>query len=317
MIPAVRYGILNVLTNRSNLSEESIKDNLLVQLQKMFSFLLLSIHRSYSPEDWAYSYKDETGLAPINVMQQHDVNEFLQVLCDRLEGHLPHTSLPNNHMEDTNTYKTILPSNLLQQSFGGRLCNQMIREGNANENGILEEDNIREQEEQFVCISLEVKGFVGLEDSLSKFVTGEQISNFQWNDTLPRLNIIKRQCLLDTSDVIIFHLKRFELNFDTFRREKVNDEFKFPNIVNLYPYTKEGLDATTKSDMNNDVNMDKYKYELSGVVVHTGSADSGHYYAYIKEFSSDVIGNDNSNTCQWIEFNDSEVRPFAEAKIPD
>jgi len=26
-----------------------------------------------------------------------------------------------------------------------------------------------------------------------------------------------------------------------------------------------------------------YNYELVGVVVHNGTADSGHYYSYIKE----------------------------------
>jgi ubiquitin carboxyl-terminal hydrolase 34 len=26
-----------------------------------------------------------------------------------------------------------------------------------------------------------------------------------------------------------------------------------------------------------------YNYELVGIVVHSGTADSGHYYSYIKE----------------------------------
>jgi ubiquitin carboxyl-terminal hydrolase 34 len=28
---------------------------------------------------------------------------------------------------------------------------------------------------------------------------------------------------------------------------------------------------------------DFYNYELVGIVVHSGTADSGHYYSYIKE----------------------------------
>lgn len=28
---------------------------------------------------------------------------------------------------------------------------------------------------------------------------------------------------------------------------------------------------------------DYYKYDLVGVIVHAGTADSGHYYSYIKE----------------------------------
>jgi ubiquitin C-terminal hydrolase len=31
-----------------------------------------------------------------------------------------------------------------------------------------------------------------------------------------------------------------------------------------------------------------YNYELAGVVVHTGTADSGHYYAYIKDTNNSL-----------------------------
>lgn len=37
------------------------------------------------------------------------------------------------------------------------------------------------------------------------------------------------------------------------------------------------------------------KYKLAGMLVHSGSAESGHYYSYIK------IGE------QWFEFNDKVV----------
>lgn len=45
-----------------------------------------------------------------------------------------------------------------------------------------------------------------------------------------------------------------------------------------------------------------YEYELVGVLVHSGSADSGHYYSFIKERSG-------SNK-RWLEFNDNYVREF-------
>ena len=41
-----------------------------------------------------------------------------------------------------------------------------------------------------------------------------------------------------------------------------------------------------------------YKYRLSGILVHSGSAGSGHYYSYIK------IGE------KWYEFNDRKVSEF-------
>ena len=110
-------------------------------------------------------------------------------------------------------------------------------------------------------------------------------------------------------DTLMFHLKRFELNFDTFRREKVNDAFPFPKFLNMYPYTKEGLtgqgqgqgqgqgsllglgsgssqSASTSNgtpttsgggggggvDSSSPRPPAYYQYELAGVVVHTGTS---------------------------------------------
>jgi hypothetical protein len=50
-----------------------------------------------------------------------------------------------------------------------------------------------------------------------------------------------------------------------------------------------------------------YKYKLKGVVVHYGTADGGHYYSYIKE-----RGND-----KWYEFNDTNVREYDPADLPE
>jgi hypothetical protein len=43
--------------------------------------------------------------------------------------------------------------------------------------------------------------------------------------------------------------------------------------------------------------------------VHTGTADSGHYYSYIKEQNKEESDN-------WFEFNDIWVRDFDPAEIP-
>jgi len=39
-----------------------------------------------------------------------------------------------------------------------------------------------------------------------------------------------------------------------------------------------------------------FKYKLKGLVIHTGSADSGHYYSFIEDKDK-----------HWYEFNDSHV----------
>jgi ubiquitin C-terminal hydrolase len=57
----------------------------------------------------------------------------------------------------------------------------------------------------------------------------------------------------------------------------------------------------------NDLKDDKYYlYDLVGVLVHSGSADAGHYYSFIKE-----RGSQN----RWLEFNDTHVREFKEADL--
>ena len=47
----------------------------------------------------------------------------------------------------------------------------------------------------------------------------------------------------------------------------------------------------------------KFLYQLVGVLVHSGSANSGHYYSYIKE-RKEFVGDDKE---RWLEFNDTNV----------
>lgn len=44
-----------------------------------------------------------------------------------------------------------------------------------------------------------------------------------------------------------------------------------------------------------------YLYQLVGVLVHSGSANSGHYYSYIRERDGEG---------RWLEFNDNIVKEF-------
>ena len=49
-------------------------------------------------------------------------------------------------------------------------------------------------------------------------------------------------------------------------------------------------------------------YELVGILVHTGTAESGHYYSYIRDSRPRNTVPDPMT--EWYEFNDSEVKPF-------
>ena len=111
-----------------------------------------------------------------------------------------------------------------------------------------------------------------------------------------------RACLKDIPDNLIFHLKRFDFNLRTMQRSKINDYFAFPNKIDMRPYTIEHLSDPT-GDEPEDI------FELVGVLVHTGTAESGHYYSYIRERPTE------GDTQSWVEFNDEMVSPWDPASM--
>jgi len=70
------------------------------------------------------------------------------------------------------------------------------------------------------------------------------------------------------------------------------------------------LSEQPKLTRNPTEEKDDYLYELVGVLVHSGSANSGHYYSYIKERHEDSQG-------RWLEFNDTTVRVFDIGALAD
>lgn len=85
-------------------------------------------------------------------------------------------------------------------------------------------------------------------------------------------------------------------------RSKINDEFQFPHHIDMTPYTVEHL-----SDPEQTIAPDIF--ELVGVLVHTGTAESGHYYSYTLERPS------SGGEANWVEFNDSDVGKFDPSTI--
>ena len=85
-------------------------------------------------------------------------------------------------------------------------------------------------------------------------------------------------------------------------RSKINDEFQFSRQIDMTPYTVEHL-----SDPEQTIAPDIF--ELVGVLVHTGTAESGHYYSYTLERPS------SGGEANWVEFNDSDVSKFDPSTI--
>jgi ubiquitin carboxyl-terminal hydrolase 34 len=116
---------------------------------------------------------------------------------------------------------------------------------------------------------------------------------------------LSRACLKDVPDNLIFHLKRFDYDLCTSTRSKINDLFEFPEEIDMAPYNVEYL-----KDPEKPIAADNFT--LVGVLVHSGNAESGHYYSYIRERPSE-FGDGGA----WVEFNDADVTRFDPSNIPE
>ncbi len=151
---------------------------------------------------------------------------------------------------------------------------------------------------------------------------------------------------------MMLHLKRFEFDLEKMRNVKLNDRCEFPMSLNMEPYTKEYIGRQELDAANLRMSQDRddddvpryppeyYEYQLVGIVVHQGSADSGHYYSFIKVHitcaelkkakacgcswltlapiltTQERVPLEESREAAWFEFNDTNVIPFSADRIP-
>ena len=191
---------------------------LLRQLQLLFGNLHESQRKYYDMREFCNSFRDFEG-APINPAIQMDVDEFLSTLFDQLEGAIKGTGVGE------------VEAQLLQRYFGGLYANQIT----SNTRG-----KLAERLETFYTVSVDVKGKRSVLDGLAQACEGEVLdgdNKYKIDATGEYVEAIKRQSLHTLPPVLILHLKRFEFNFDTMRREKCNDHVEFPMTINMEPYT--------------------------------------------------------------------------------
>ncbi|KAI1393729.1 uncharacterized protein F4822DRAFT_424192 [Hypoxylon trugodes] len=244
---------------------------LLHETQVLFAFLQDSRRRYVEPQACVGQIMtyDE---APIDIHNQMDVDEFYSLLFDRWEAQFS---------SETDKKK-------LRSMYGGELVQQVKSK---------ECQHISERIEPFSAIQCDIKGKAGLEESLQAYVDGEIMegdNKYKCSDCDRHVDAVKRACLKDIPDNLIFHLKRFDFNLRTLMRSKINDFFPFPTKIDMQPYTIEHISDPSR-------NAEPDIFELVGILVHSGTAESGHYYSYVRERPT------TCSTPPWVEFNDEIV----------
>ena len=221
------------------------------------------------------------------------------------------------------------------------------------------------QPEAALSISVEIKGKRSLVEALDLFVKAERLegeNKYHCEKYNRKVTAMKRCSIKSLRNTVIINLKRFDFNYNTFLREKLNDYCAFPLELNLKPWSTGGIrereekeenlteiekecrdsDPDPDADANRsppnedslEVDMEDnlgdlvdesppqettgnnieniyieedsyYMYSLRGVLVHSGTADGGHYYSYIRETDPN-----STHFNKWIEFNDSYITNF-------
>ena len=101
------------------------------------------------------------------------------------------------------------------------------------------------------------------------------------------------------------HLKRWTFNFHTLQRIKLTKKIPFPQRFDASEYLN--CDGNEEKTKNKEESDKKLEYELYSMMIHTGGASGGHYFAYIKDFKSG----------QWLQFNDSNVKIIPSEQIEE
>ena len=246
-------------------------ESMVFQTRLLFSFMQNSVRRFLDTQTCTNTIKTyEDG--PIDISIQMDVDEFFNLLFDRWEGQMP----------------TADDKKQLRSFYGGQIV-QQIRSHQC--------EHVSERLEPFSAIQCDIKGKSNLMESLEAYVEGEVMegeNKYKCSDCNEHVVATKRACLKDVPDHLIFHLKRFEFNLRNGTRNKINDYFSFPHEIDMRPYTIDQLSSPGKEQTPD-------MFELVGVLVHAGTAESGHYYSFIRERPS------TKPQGSWVEFNDDAV----------
>jgi ubiquitin C-terminal hydrolase len=328
------------------------------QLQKLFAHLQLADSRAVQTKSLTKSF----GWTDADAFTQHDVQELCRLLFEALEK----------------CWKGTKQENLINDLYQGKIKDYVKCSACGHESA---------REDKFLDVALAVKAFgapkavESVEEALQKFVEPEILNGSnQYFCEKCNTKVDAEKGLKFTSFpyILMLQLKRFDFDYETMRRIKLNDRVTFPQILDLNPFLRDtaapaGAEApapaasssasaadadgamevdtpvaatngaddgedkeaegATEDDQENakpaenqpkinpeahlfDASKERVDsllangpavYELFAILIHRGSANGGHYYAYIK----------NLTDGKWNEFNDSSVSSVDERTLAE
>ncbi|CAD7004861.1 unnamed protein product [Ceratitis capitata] len=370
MTPEFRNGLY-----RWEFDNDNEAKNIPYQLQKLFLNLQTSKKSAVETTDLTRSF----GWDSTEAWQQHDIQELCRVMFDALE----------------HKFKNTKQMNLIASLYEGKMIDYVK---------CLECNTEKTRADTFLDIPLPVRPFGStvaygsIEEALRAFVQPETLDgNNQYfcEKCNKKCDAHKGLKFKNFPYILTLHLKRFDFDYQTMHRIKLNDKVTFPQMLNLNSFINpadqldlapststsaaasapgvsnvatngfipngaaalatnddcsttdsgsameedlccsgtattasssqhendmndddEGIDMSTSTDhrlTSSNASVEQrikhdngpYLYELFAIMIHSGSASGGHYYAYIKEFENN----------EWFCFNDQTVSPITDEDI--
>uniref|UniRef100_H2XYH9 Ubiquitin carboxyl-terminal hydrolase 47 n=1 Tax=Ciona intestinalis TaxID=7719 RepID=H2XYH9_CIOIN len=295
------------------------------QLQHLFLLLQTSNKESVETTGLTRSF----GWDSSEAWQQHDIQELCRVMFDALE----------------NTFQGTDQADLIKRLYEGTMkdyvqCCECHHESARNDT--------------FLDVPITIRPFgattsyKSVIEGLNAFVEPETLdeSNQYYCEKCDKKCDAKKGLKFTKFPYLLtLQLKRFDFDYSTMHRIKLNDCMQFPQILNLNSFTEDTSKDTTSSSTDDDpagsngVGMNEqsseeeassvdegidfesqlshrkikkdfiqegpYVYELFSIMIHSGSAAGGHYYAYIKSFENN----------RWHSFNDQIVSSITNLDI--
>ena len=199
---------------------------ILDQLQRTFAYLEFSRKRYYDPRPLIEACK------PLNmefsVFHQNDATEFFDKLMEFVE----------EGTKGTHTGINVWKDRIAAHVFGGTFLWEKLQNLSSKwECG--HEQELRKQ--TFNAVQLQSRGqesvFTGLDMCFeAEFIGGENA--IKCSVCEKPADCVRRHSIETLPDTLIIHLKRFDIDYNTFETVKLNNRIEFPMSIDMFPGQK-------------------------------------------------------------------------------
>jgi len=299
-----------------------------LHLQRLFLRLQLGSAAIVDTKDLTTSF----GWTGNQAFQQHDVQELLRKLFEALDVCLtrgatairskskPHAATDSSASNGTHASSESRPPTSLADPFShhsdqhnlGSLTAHIVNE--LYEGVLLDyircmECNFsRERKDPFFDVPISIREVDSLEDGLEKYLAPEVLSDGnQWNceQCGTKVDAFKGLQFQRLPYFLSLQLNRFDYDYTTWRRIKLNNKVTFPQNLDMTQFFSNDDENESNRPSSSNPDQKRHQYELFSVMIHSGGAEGGHYFAFVKSFQSG----------KWYKFNDASVAEISDEDI--